>query len=335
MNTEQRQYQLVRWSFLTLAIGTFASLTFLIIRFAPWASYAFGRSADCGCAILAYQVPSSVMWTGGILLSIGLWLVTRWSLGFIRHARQWARTLAMAKRDGRFVIHHRSGAWYWIVPGNIPQAYTVGGLRPQIVVSQSLINRLSGSEFQAVLQHETAHVRQFDPLWSAVIDATGYMFAWPTWLRQWAGAAYSWRELVADAVATSNYKSTDALSGAVLKLSDTKTYLSGVHFSPNADRIEKILDPNWTPGHRIWFRQSFFGLALGLGVLLAAVVGLRHAQASLPSTPTGHCPLPVEIVLCQQRPESPMRLRCIRSDSWQCQIVPNRSSNSHGPLSLR
>jgi len=122
--------------------------------------------------------------------------------------------LSMGVSLARQLARHRSFASRLpVLPGTVlgtpvlliatrrPQAFTVGFLRPRIVISDGLIDRLDDDELRCVLAHERHHARRRDPLRRALVQAVcdGFWFIPP--LRRTAHAHAAVSELAADAVA--------------------------------------------------------------------------------------------------------------------------------------
>jgi Zn-dependent protease with chaperone function len=106
-----------------------------------------------------------------------------------------------------------------VVRDESPFAITAGFLRPKVYVSSGLLAMLDDRELEAVLQHESAHVRRRDPLRRLVGRAARRaLFFLPVvhdlWDRYHAGA-----ELAADAGAV-NRVGRDPVARAFLKLLD-------------------------------------------------------------------------------------------------------------------
>lgn len=88
-----------------------------------------------------------------------------------------------------------------LVPSRRPHAFTLGFLRPRIVLSDGLLELLDDAELRCVLAHERHHARRRDPLRRALVKAVcdGFWFLPP--LRRTAHAHAAISELAADAVA--------------------------------------------------------------------------------------------------------------------------------------
>ncbi len=74
------------------------------------------------------------------------------------HSRSQARVAALSARAGLPVVPIVTDL------GDRPAAFTVGLLRPRIVISTAVVDALTDAELEAILTHEAVHVRRRDPL---------------------------------------------------------------------------------------------------------------------------------------------------------------------------
>src|SRR5688572_7253653 len=93
------------------------------------------------------------------------------------------------------------GAPVLVVPSRRPLAFCLGLVRPAVVVSDGLIERLSEAELRSVIAHEHHHARRHDPLRRALVKAFCDGFWFVPALRSTARAQAVVSELAADAVA--------------------------------------------------------------------------------------------------------------------------------------
>lgn len=131
-----------------------------------------------------------------------------------------------------------------------PVAFTMGFLKPKIVLSSTLISMLDRAELEAVVYHETAHQKYYDPLKVFVLQIISEAM-WYIPLTKWSYENYNIMiELVADEYAVKRMGSELGLGSALLKL--IKTRLSGGGITPvlvpfangTVDyRIKQLLDP--------------------------------------------------------------------------------------------
>jgi Zn-dependent protease with chaperone function len=85
-----------------------------------------------------------------------------------------------------------------LIEGDEPFSFTYGALRPQVVVSEGLLDSTSPPELEAVLVHERYHVRNFDPLKVVLSRALARGFFFLPLLRALEGRYLAGRELAAD-----------------------------------------------------------------------------------------------------------------------------------------
>ena len=83
------------------------------------------------------------------------------------------RRIEQRLRVERWVGSHEERAGYELVVLEVdePMAYALGGREPQVVVTSGLIDRLPADEFEAVLDHELAHIRLGHGRFLAVLGA--------------------------------------------------------------------------------------------------------------------------------------------------------------------
>lgn len=284
MTVEQRQYQWLRWSLLAGGLAILIGLAVASWRLWPAVTQSWqAKQLGCGCARVVVSTSPWLRVTGLITLAITFWLIGRWLVAFGQQLHRSRRIQAEFTTAGyRDVSHPRVQLAYRVYRGQRLVAMTVGFLRPRIYVSVALIKELTAGELEAVLRHEAHHVRAFDPLVMAGLASLGDALGWWPMIRHWIAASYSLRELSADAAATNAYHQTKNLAAAFLKVSEAAWPSPVSAFSPNGDRLNKLLDHSWRPDLHLWRRS--YGLTLGL--LLAATFGLvRVTQAKSLATP--------------------------------------------------
>lgn len=85
-----------------------------------------------------------------------------------------------------------------VVPGLPTPAFTAGWLRPRIYVAEVLRHRLSAPELRALLAHEAAHARRYDPLRRSALRFLALTLFWIPALRRLADDMADEAELRAD-----------------------------------------------------------------------------------------------------------------------------------------
>jgi len=299
MTNEVRQYLWLRLTILGTGLAIFTSLVIASVQLWPMAQRAmFPTKLACGCAVVSVTTP---WWMNGIILAVisltvisFVWFITLFVKQTIRSRRQ-EQLLRQNKIQQVFAdsidvdVHH--------VASDNPFAMTVGFFHPKIYVSRGLLQQLTSDEYKAVLLHERAHQVVYDPLATALMSVISSMLRYVPGARDWMSAVYSLRELAADAVATNGYQKTDDLSSAFLKLSTTTLHPSISAFSPNRDRLEKLLNHQWQLPRRWWSWSA----AAVVGVIVIGTLSLGHfAAAESPKVPPAAAAACHEtMVMCQ------------------------------------
>lgn len=131
-----------------------------------------------------------------------------------------------------------------------PLAFTMGFLRPRIVLSVGLIEMLSEGELNAVIHHEEFHQKHRDPAKTLFL----YLVASVMWylpILKWFHQNYKIiRELLADQYSIARLGTQEHLGSALLKLlkrgKQTTLSFSHVSFADTSInyRIRQLLEPN-------------------------------------------------------------------------------------------
>lgn len=291
MTSTARQYWWLRLSIFGSGLAALMVVLIGAVRLWPvMAQTFFPAHLSCGCVGLTIRpswwvVGLTVAVTALAAVSFGrlLWTFVRLTIRGHRQRRDWSIV------DHRKVVHARLAHPYTLIESDEPLAVTIGLLRPLIIVSTELVRRLRGSELEAVLAHEYAHRRAHDPLVTALMASLTNGLFWLPWTKSWMAAAYSWRELAADDAATDNYQRTAPLSSAFLKLQDARGTAAMNAFSPNRDRLEKLLDHRWIPTHRVWSWPTLVGLLVAMVALLSMSRSIRAVTQVLPPQAASVC----------------------------------------------
>ncbi|MGS2777583.1 M56 family metallopeptidase [Robertmurraya sp. GLU-23] len=137
-----------------------------------------------------------------------------------------------------------------VVKSSSVLAFTMGYLKPTIVLSTSLIQILEKDELRAVIEHETSHKNNHDPLKVFLLELIAQSL-WFIPLTRWCQQNYSIiSEILADEYAVRKMGSEMELSTALIKLIkyhvSVKTPPSMVHFSGGSInfRLQQLVEPN-------------------------------------------------------------------------------------------
>lgn len=305
MIAERRQYVIFRLSILSVAALFVVGVAIATHQLYPVAINSFSPARlSCGCAIVTQTNPWWLTLAAWIMMvavaSIIGTIVVNLIIRFRRSSRLQQRFKTAALHQA--MIQGKS-LDYRCVEDADPVALTIGWFHPNIVITSSLLRQLTPAELEAVLLHERAHQRAYDPFMTDAISVIMTLFRWVPGSRHVLAAMYSYREIAADAVATNAYQSTQALASAFIKLSEGNIHPAWSAFSPNADRLEKLLDRGWTSPQRWW---SVRGLVLAAAVY-GAVLSLGHVASAKhqDGAPAAAAACRETIVMCQ-RPIPPV-----------------------------
>ncbi len=314
MTKDLQQYVAVRLSLGLFTLVVLGVSSLVVIHAWP-AVFPSHLTSGCGCAILTPTLPPAQrVLTGGALITAAM-LLGSFSFHLIRSfIRQRRFQQQISQRIHARPIHQPTGQSLTIVVDSRPQAFTLGLFRPRIYLTTGLLRRLSKSEIHVVISHEAVHLQAHDPLVASLLEALSRAWGWMPWIRTWVDAAANLRELVADSVATGNYDSTVALTGAVSKLVEPAT-VGVAAMSPNTSRVEKLLNHDWQPRWRLWRWQYLVGAA---GIIVGLVLLSRTPTARAQTTTPGQCHQLQ--VMCRQAEQ-------IRFEDFVCQHNPDQCLN--------
>lgn len=145
------------------------------------------------------------------------------------------------------------------VKGATPHAFTVGAFRPLVYCTDSLVERLTGAELEAVLAHESSHARRRDPLRNALRYAAGDVLFLVPLIAWWSKHQAAGAELAADRAAI-NGTGIAPLARALWITTCEGITMSGAN--GRLAQLEGTRAPRQFPERGLWLRS-------GAGVLLA------------------------------------------------------------------
>ncbi|MEQ9072507.1 MAG: M56 family metallopeptidase [Sandaracinaceae bacterium] len=209
-----------------------------------------------------------------LVLCVGL-LAAAWSVSRLcvsiakawRAVRALRRVLSAARLEGEL----------WVLPGQVPMAFTVGLLSPLIIVSEAVAS--TSGRWRAVLEHERSHAESRDPLvrWLA---ETLTAFHAPGVGADLVSRLRDAQELAADE------RAADAI-GCRIRVAETLVEWMrwshaaresgvGFHSGPFALRVRRLLDPETYRSGPSGSRLLFAVGAL-VGVVALIALPLHHA----------------------------------------------------------
>jgi Zn-dependent protease with chaperone function len=224
---------------------------------------------------------AAVGWFAAGLLAVSAGVVTARA----GRASRERRVLRVEPGIGRH--EHRDGFDLVTLPRAAVAAYSLGGHRPQVVVSQGLRDRLDDKGLAAVLAHEAAHLRAGHDRWLHLARVTEAALWFAPWARAAAGMLRLWLERWADEDAARQV-GRPALRAALLTAAGIgpatplAAALSGA--GALAERITALGagTPERAPGLRgvAWLAVMAGTAAAGTGAVVAALGVLAHLCAA-------------------------------------------------------
>lgn len=130
----------------------------------------------------------------------------------------------------------------------------VGWFTPKVVVSSQDL-QLEGAQLEAILEHERAHCRRFDPFKSWLLELLVRMFPYLIGLRWFAQQARHYFERCADQMALESGVDRLTLARALMTKASHK---SNRNWAPSArggalyERILHLMEPSHTPTGELW-----------------------------------------------------------------------------------
>jgi hypothetical protein len=158
-------------------------------------------------------------------------------------------------------------------------AFCAGILRPRVLVTSGLLERLDADEQRAAILHELEHARSRGPLKVALARTTARSFFWVPALRDLADRYILLCELEADRAAVAR-TGRAALAGALLEVIESPRLAGAVGLADfAAPRIDRLFDPH--AALPPLFRRSSLLAALGaIAGAAGLVLSVRHLGSS-------------------------------------------------------
>lgn len=128
-------------------------------------------------------------------------------------------------------------------PALRPAAFCHGLLRPRVVITAGLLERLGPDEQAAVIWHEAHHAREREPLKCLIAQLAARTFFWIPALRDLLDRYLLAKELAADLLAAGQ-TSRRALAGALSEVVGEPTPAAAVGLAEfAAARVDRLFDP--------------------------------------------------------------------------------------------
>lgn len=291
------------WAYLSTllaAVGaTVIVLLALLLKYLPHdylakAGLVCHVDTSCEAALPVWALPAFPLLVGGALLGVGVYGAASFcaQLGCTSALRNAVARVPSATA-ARLYLSPRLEGRVIVVDERSLVSYTIGFLRPRVVISNGLLETLDADEIQAVLSHEEGHLAGRDnflilvakTLAQAFVLVPGVRFSYARLRRALELAADSYaRRTTGDplVVASSLQKFARRLSVCGSVSLGTASFADEGHV---VERIHGLLGEEFTHAWRRWF----VGAALLLTLVFGAFAGSALAFTDVGFGPSGEC----------------------------------------------
>ncbi len=180
-------------------------------------------SAFAGPAMLAFLAFMGAALIGRMLLMLG------------RVLQAVGTSIATSRRLREVASLNGEGAW--VLPTAAPEAFVLGLLQPRLFVSQGLL-RLPDATVAAVMAHERAHIRRFDPL-RHLIALLACTFHLPGISKRLQQRAQRSQELAADAMAAQSMGDSICIADALVNCARFHVRYAAPHLAFGGGDLEE------------------------------------------------------------------------------------------------
>lgn len=182
----------------------------------------------------------------------------------------------------------------YVTPARRPVAFCFGLLRPRVVLTSGLLDRLNPDEQAAVVWHEAQHARVREPLRCLLARLAVSTFFWIPALADLLERYLLTKEIAADRVATGR-TSRRALAGALHEVIAQPTFAGTIGFADvAAARVDRLFDqeaklpPLFRPARLILSATGLSLLAVVLAFPARLAIGERAQMESMLTTMSLH-----------------------------------------------
>lgn len=214
-------------------------------------------------------VSSLVSFIASIGVSLSFWRLMRFLVDH-RQLHQ-LKTTGVVPEKLRKIIHRHNfeEKTVLLISSRKLTAYTIGLFKPRIVVSQTLVQRLTEKQLEAVILHELYHLRNRHVLWLLFSRLISSLFFFVPLIEHLARQLRTEFELAADTFVVEKQKTKDHLCASLaLNLQYAGDVVPHFATSPIERRVASLLD-NKLSFERIGLKPlavSGFSLVLMLGI---------------------------------------------------------------------
>jgi Zn-dependent protease with chaperone function len=218
-----------------------------------------------------FELPEYILLALGAVSALG---ACRAMARYVLERRELGRLPLLSAFDPRLceLVAQAGLGRAYVTPADRPAAFCFGVLRPKVVLTRGLLDRLDDRQCTAVLLHEAHHLRSRDPLKHLLGTLVSTAFFWVPILRDLLDRYTLSRELAADREAYTQ-TSREALAGALSALPwDPARAASGIADAA-ALRVDRLFDPS-TPLPPL-FRRLRLAVSFA-AVLCVTLLSLFH-----------------------------------------------------------
>lgn len=245
--------------------------------------------------VTSLWMPAASQVTGGQEIATFMeWLPVVWALGFAGLLARWCMQWVRIQRLVRSAVPSGSvGALPILTSRFIGEPGVAGVLRPVLLLPEGILERLTPAQFEAVLAHETCHVRRCDNLMAAMHVLVEAIF-WFHPLVWWIGARLVVeRERACDESVVRSGHEPRTYAEGILKVCQScvrsnPDFVAGVTGAHLMTRLEGIMtnDVSTRLNHG---KRWMLGLAATATLALPVFIGLTaspeaRAEAAKPMT---------------------------------------------------
>lgn len=242
-----------------------------IFLFANQAGTLLSTNESCGCTVAALPWWSWILTiaAAGFLALVAYHVITTLTAQIHFHTTLAVQRIALPESLRLRAARHRIRLQ--LISADHMEAFTTGFVKPRVVVSTALLEKLSGQELEAVLAHEARHARAYHPLLTFILTIAQKVLLLPR-------AVVEYLRFLAEREADNaalRFANVRVLAAALVKVlrDEPQAVPVTVHaFSTTTLRVKKLLhEPLGIPRSMFWMQSGL--LVLGLAVV-TAVVGL-------------------------------------------------------------
>ncbi|OUM90834.1 MAG: hypothetical protein BAA01_07640 [Bacillus thermozeamaize] len=244
----------------------------------PWLSFCYSQIRDQVWLHLGMKLLILL----AVIYTFWQWMVRSW--------QQWSATRRMIRRlypiPANMLPPRVRQAGIGSVFGledSLPAAFTLGLIRPKIVVTSGLLKVLNEEELEAVLHHEAFHQKHRDPLKMWIVQTLARSMQYLPVIGELVRSYRLLRELMADQFVIQKMGSSHALGSAILKMVKKRQEMTWMkmgmtvaHFTSSLDvRILRLLDSGYRVRF-IWVGRK----ALLFSGLFLVIIGMASCTLS-------------------------------------------------------